>query len=115
MKFTLLAAAVAAATLTATPALADTIVGTWLRPSTGTLVQFAPCGSSFCGTVRNGEYAGQSIGTLTGSGTNYDGRITDLGEGKTYRGKARINGNVMKLQGCVAGGLICRGEDWTRQ
>ena len=105
----------AAIVMTATPALAEPIVGTWLRPSSGTLVSFAPCGSSFCGTVRNGEFSGQSIGTLAGSDGKYDGRITDLADGKTYRGKARVNGNTMKLQGCVAGGLICRGEDWTRQ
>ncbi|MCR9120765.1 MAG: DUF2147 domain-containing protein [Phyllobacteriaceae bacterium] len=114
MKTSLLALAVAV-TMTATPALADSIVGTWLRPSTGTLVNFAPCGSNFCGTVQNGQYSGQSIGTLSGSGSNYNGQITDLAEGKTYRGKARISGNTMKLQGCVAGGLICRGEDWQRQ
>jgi uncharacterized protein (DUF2147 family) len=115
MKTTILALAAAAAMIS-TPALAaEPIEGTWLRPSTGTLVRFAPCGAEFCGTVRNGEYAGQSIGRLSGGGSSYDGQITDLAEGKTYRGKARVNGNTMKLQGCVAGGLICRGEDWQRQ
>ena len=107
--------AIAAATLVATPALAEPIVGTWLRPSTSTIVSFAPCGGGFCGTVQNGEFKGQSIGTLSGSGKNYRGKITDLAEGKTYTGKARVTGNTMKLEGCVAGGLICRGEDWQRQ
>lgn len=108
-----LAAAIAMA---ATPALADSIVGTWLRPSTNTLVNFAPCGADFCGTVRNGEFRGQSIGTMSGGDDGrYNGRITDLSNGNSYRGKARVSGNTMKLQGCVAGGLICRGEDWQRQ
>jgi uncharacterized protein (DUF2147 family) len=100
----------------AVPAFAaEPIEGTWLRPSTGTLVTFAPCGQGFCGTVQNGEFAGQSIGTMAGSGASYEGSITDLAEDKTYRGKAAVDGNSMDLQGCVLGGLICRGETWARQ
>jgi uncharacterized protein (DUF2147 family) len=93
---------------------AEPIEGTWLRPSTGTLVNFAPCGGGFCGTVQNGEFRGQSIGTMSGSGANYTGSITDLAEDKTYRGKAAVNGNSMKLEGCVLA-VLCRGETWARQ
>lgn len=105
----------ALAGLIAAPALAaEPIEGTWLRPSTGTLVKFAPCGGgSFCGTVQNGSYKGKSIGKLSGSGANYNGKITDLAEGKTYTGKAKVSGNTMDLKGCVL--VICRGEKWSRQ
>ena len=105
----------ALAGLAAAPALAaEPIVGTWLRPSTGTLVTFAPCGgSSYCGTVQNGSYKGQSIGKLSGSGADYKGKITDLAEGKTYTGKAKVSGNSMDLKGCVL--VFCKGETWSRR
>lgn len=98
-----------------TPAFAEPIEGVWKRPSTGTLVKYAARGGKFCGTVQNGEYRGKSIGCLSGTGSNYKGEVVALDEGKTYTGKARINGNTMKLSGCVAGGLICKGENWMRQ
>lgn len=114
MRAIILATAIAAGAVAPSFA-AEPIEGTWLRPSTGTLVTFVPCSAGFCGTVQNGEFAGQQIGALAGSGQNYSGSITDLAEGKTYRGKAQVNGNAMDLKGCVLGGLICRGETWQRQ
>ena len=111
-----LALAGAMAGLLTAPALAaEAIEGTWLRPSTGAIVKFEPCGGSFCGIVQSGKYAGRSIGKMTGSGGKYRGNITDLAEDKTYKGRANVNGNTMSLKGCVLGGLICKGEDWQRQ
>lgn len=94
-------------------ALADPIEGKWLRPSTGTLVEYAAAGSEFCGTVLTGEYKGQSIGCLTGANGAYQGEVIDLEDAKTYKGKATVKGSVMKLSGCVA--IFCKGEDWQRQ
>jgi len=116
MKRTMLSAAIAAATffgasLAATAA--EPIVGTWLRPSTGTLVSYAAQGNEYCGTVQNGEYKGESIGCMSGSGSNYTGKVVALDEGKTYTGKATVTGNSMKLEGCVL--VVCRGETWQRQ
>ncbi|WP_245409787.1 DUF2147 domain-containing protein [Pararhizobium haloflavum] len=105
----------AIALVTSTAALAaEPIEGTWLRPSTGTLVTFAPCANGYCGTVQNGEFQGQQIGALAGSGASYSGSITDLAEDKTYKGRANIEGNAMKLEGCVLA-VLCRGETWQRQ
>lgn len=105
----------AAATLlfSASAAAAEPIEGTWLRPSTGTLVEYAPQGGEYCGTVLSGEYEGRSIGCLSGSGANYEGEVIALDEGKTYKGKATVSGDVMSLKGCVL--LFCKGEDWQRQ
>lgn len=113
---TIMIAAAAAATLGITAAsAAEPIEGTWLRPSTKTLVKFAPCGGGYCGTVMSGEHKGKSIGKMSGSGGSYKGSITDLGAKKTYTGKASVSGNTMKLSGCVLGGLVCKGENWSRQ
>ena len=65
--------------------------------------------------IAKGERGESCIGAFQGSGSTYDGQITDLAEDKTYRGKASVNGNAMDLKGCVLGGLICRGETWQRQ
>jgi uncharacterized protein (DUF2147 family) len=94
---------------------AEPIEGVWKRPSTGTLVQYSGKGGKFCGTVLEGEYKGKSIGCMEGTGGSYKGTVIALDEGKTYSGKASVNGNSMSLKGCVAGGLICKGETWARQ
>ncbi|WP_273792638.1 DUF2147 domain-containing protein [Brucella anthropi] len=106
-------------TLTATfaaPALAEEgIVGKWKRPN-GTIISYAACSEdTFCGTVQTGEYKGKSIGTMSGTGGNYEGEVKKLDEGKTYLGKATVQGNTLKLSGCVMGGLICKSESLTRQ
>ena len=93
---------------------AEPIEGTWLRPSTGTIVVFAGNGGKFCGTVQNGEFKGKSIGCMNGSGADYKGSITDLKENKTFSGRAKITPAGMKLEGCVAM-VLCKGEVWKRQ
>lgn len=108
-------AALAACTLVSAPAFAaEPIVGMWKRGN-GTMIEFAPCANGYCGTVRSGQYNGQAIGTMAGSGGSYQGTVNVLDEGKTYKGKASVNGNAMKMSGCVMGGLICKGEDLVRQ
>jgi uncharacterized protein (DUF2147 family) len=103
--------------LTAMPglAMADPIEGVWKRESTGALIEFTPCGGEYCGVVQTGKFAGQSIGRMSGANGDYRGTITDLEEGKTYKGKASISGATMKLSGCVLLGLLCKGENWQKQ
>ena len=50
---------------------------------------------------------------MTGSGADYKGKVIALDEGKTYTGKATVNGNAMDLKGCIA--VFCKGETWKRQ
>ncbi|KXF78252.1 glycerol-3-phosphate ABC transporter ATP-binding protein [Paramesorhizobium deserti] len=108
--------AAAALTLAVGPALAqEPIVGSWKRPN-GTIIKYEPCGSgTFCGTVMTGEYKGKSIGSMSGTGGAYKGKVNKLDEGKTYTGKASVNGNTLSLSGCVMGGLICKSESLARQ
>ena len=115
MKKLVLALAAGALLSVPVAAAAEPIEGVWLRTSTGTKVRYAKSGSQFCGTVMDGEHKGKSIGCLTGGGSDYKGQVIAVDEGKTYTGKAKVNGNTMKLSGCVAGGLICKGENWQRQ
>lgn len=101
-------------TASASVSFAEPIEGVWKRPSTGTLVRYAKTGGEFCGTVLEGKYKGKSIGCMNGTNGSYTGKVVALDEGKTYSGKAKVTGNSMKLEGCVAM-VLCKGENWQRQ
>ncbi len=93
---------------------AEAIVGTWKRDN-GTLIKYSGSGKTFCGTVLNGKFKGKSIGCMSGKNGKYRGKVNVLDEGKTYRGKASVSGNTLKLAGCVAAGLICKSANLKRQ
>ena len=109
-----LAVAIAIFTGTAVSVLADPIEGTWKRGN-GTFIEYASSsGNEYCGTVTNGEYQGKSIGCMSGADGSYKGKVIKLDEGKTYNGTAKVTGNEMVLQGCVAL-VLCKSETLVRQ
>jgi uncharacterized protein (DUF2147 family) len=126
MKTALLAAALAA--LTATTAFADPIEGVWqTQEDDGAYahVQMAPCGPNFCGKIvrtfkDGGEYDSPNKGkTLVidmapQGGGSYEGKVWRPSNDKIYYGTIQLNGNSMRLAGCVAGGLICSKQTWTK-
>ena len=95
-------------------AFADPIEAMWKRGN-GTLIKYAGSGGKYCGTVMTGEYKGKSIGCMNGTNGKYKGTVNKLDEGKTYSGKATVNGGTMTLAGCALGGLVCKSETLTRQ
>jgi uncharacterized protein (DUF2147 family) len=102
--------------LLANAALADPIEGNYRTPKTGATARVAPCGASFCMTYTSGDFKGKQFATMkpNGDGT-YAGRLTDYTDGgKEYKGKAKIKGRDIVVEGCVLGGLICRGETFSR-
>ncbi|PAU97854.1 DUF2147 domain-containing protein [Paracoccus salipaludis] len=107
---------------------ADPIEGVWqTQPDEGAvaLVQIAPCGGAYCGTIVKAfkgkeAYQSPNIGkqivigmTPSGKGA-YAGKVLRPADNKVYNGKAQVSGGSMKLSGCVAGGLICKSQTWTR-
>jgi uncharacterized protein (DUF2147 family) len=125
MKALLTAAALA---LFATAAAADPIEGTWqTQEDDGAYahVVMAPCGPNFCGkiakTFKGGaEYDSPNKGkTLVidmapqGDGA-YEGKVWRPSNDKIYYGTIQLNGDSMRLAGCVAGGLICSKQTWKR-
>lgn len=124
---TFLLAAVMALTTTAA-AVADPIEGLWqTQPDDGAvaIVSIAPCGGAFCGTIvktfkGQQEYASPNIGKqivrsmAPAAGGGYAGQVWRPANNKIYQGKATISGSSMKLSGCVAGGLICKSQTWTK-
>lgn len=106
----------------ATAANAAEPYGTWIRPSTGTQVNFYNCGGKLCGKVvavkdesRKGEIGKLIMNGAVKSGDNkWQGDLLDVSSGKTYSGVATLEGpSALNLKGCVAS-IICSGETWTR-
>ncbi|WP_371933256.1 DUF2147 domain-containing protein [Ruegeria discodermiae] len=116
----------------AAAAHADPVDGIW-KTGTGDgggylHVSIAPCGSAICGTIDNAfnasgdeelnyEHDGkQMIWDMVpdGNGEYSGGKIWDPEADKTYKSKMSLNGNTLTVKGCVAGGLVCKGQDWTR-
>jgi uncharacterized protein (DUF2147 family) len=115
-------------TLAAGAAYADPVEGLWkTEPDDGSYayVTIAPCGGAFCGKISRtfkpeGEYQSPNLGKMLvidmvpqGDGT-YDGKVWRPSNDKIYIGGIELNGNSMKLAGCVAGGLICKKQTWSR-
>lgn len=118
----------AALVLAAGTAAADPVEGVWqTEPDDGAYahVTMEPCGPAFCGRITrtfraDGEYQSPNLGkTLvidmkpTGEGS-YEGKVWRPSNDKIYLGRIRLEGDRMKLSGCVAGGLICSRQTWTR-
>ncbi len=115
--------------IAALPALAaDPVEGLWqTQPDDGAyaLVKMVPCGDMICGVISrtfraDGEYKSENIGKSIvinmvpqGSG-RYEGRVWRPSNGKIYLGKMELQGDRLKLRGCVAGGLLCSSQDWIR-
>ncbi|MGB5556543.1 MAG: DUF2147 domain-containing protein [Paracoccaceae bacterium] len=108
---------------------ADPVEGVWkteVDDGSYALVTMAPCGDKFCGVISRtfkseGEYKSENIGKalvwdmVSGSDGAYtSGQIWQPSTGKIYRSKMALSGDVLKVSGCVAGGLICKKQTWTR-
>jgi uncharacterized protein (DUF2147 family) len=45
----------------------------------------------------------------------WEGRVYNAQNGQTYNANIRLAGeNALRIQGCVLGGIICGGQQWTR-
>jgi uncharacterized protein (DUF2147 family) len=46
----------------------------------------------------------------------WDGQVYNADDGKTYTANiSLVSENVLRVEGCVLGGLFCGGENWTRE
>ncbi len=108
---------------------ADPVVGLWkTQEDDGAFahVEFAPCGDRLCGTIvrtfnAEGEYRSENIGRRlvwdmrpAGEGKYEGGRIWQPSTDRIFKSKMTLSGDILKVAGCVAGGLICKKQTWTR-
>lgn len=108
----------------AASAFADPVHGTWASPKNeegaSFHVKISDCGGSICGSIT--EIFGGADPTIKGErmvwnmeakgGGEYKGKIWAPDTRKTYNGKMELNGNTLKMSGCILG--ICRGENFSR-
>jgi len=118
----------ATALMLAGPALADPVDGIWqteVDDGSYAYITMGPCGSKICGIISrtfndDGEYQSENIGkTLvidmeSVGGTKYEGNVWRPSNDKIYIGKITLRGDKLDLRGCVAGGLLCSKQTWTR-
>ena len=108
-------------------AMADPVEGLWAsapnEDGAAIHVEIGPCGANYCGTISKvlGSPDTSSEGRLMiwdmapeGAGVYSGGQVWAPDTDKTYRGKMELRGNVLKISGCVLGGAICRGSDFSR-
>ncbi len=120
---------VAAMVALATPAVSDAALGVWqteVDDGAFAHVTISSCGNAVCGvisrTFENGgtEYNSPNKGRqividmVPQGGGKYTGQVWRPSNDKIYIGKMEVNGNVLILKGCVAGGLFCASQGWAR-
>jgi uncharacterized protein (DUF2147 family) len=121
-------ARIALITLAATvpvTASAQALEGKWRNPKGSVVVNVAPCGDAYCGTVSWANAKNQEKGATPGTRVLSDLKPTGKGvyRGRAYEPKRNLRGSAtvrqvgpdqMIVKGCVIGGLICKAQRWTR-
>lgn len=114
----------------AAPAFANDVFGVWAtqKNDEGKFVEVEvhACktdASKVCGTIVSAKGGADEkvvgkaiIWDMTADGSNSwdDGKIWKADDDEVYDSEMELNGNTLKVSGCVLGGLICRSQDWPR-
>ena len=111
--------------LAASAAAADPVEGTWRSQpgenGSSITVAIAACGGQICGTVASLDGPGDQsvVGRRIiwdmqpqGDGRYRGGKIWAPDQDKTYNAKMTLQGNALKVEGCVL--VLCRSQTWSR-
>ncbi len=117
-----------------TAAFAQSPAGEWVVKDGTAHIRIVPCGDAFWGVIswtkgpagkdvnnpdpakRDRSVMGMPIliNMHPGEG-QWDGEVYNAENGETYTSHISLLGpDTLKIEGCVLGGLICGGENWTR-
>ena len=124
------------------PALAADPAGMWLTQSGNSRIRIADCGGALCGTIvwlkepndpdtgkpktdkNNSDASKRSrpligvqivLGMKPAGADKWSGQVYNAEDGKTYSGSLTFSGGgSLQLQGCALGGLVCKGQTWTK-
>ena len=136
------ASAIALGLISIAPAFAADPVGTWLTGDKKGKVKIVNCGGAICGTLTwvaepndpqtnkpktdkyNKDVSKQDrpligvaivLGMKPAGGDKWEGKVYNAEDGNTYSGSFTMrDANTAELKGCVMGGLLCKGQTWTR-
>jgi uncharacterized protein (DUF2147 family) len=142
MKIGRLIVAATLLALTGSSAHAADPAGTWLTQAGTSRIRIADCGGALCGTIvwlkepndpdtgkpktdkNNADQSKRSrpllgvqivLGMKPSGADKWAGQVYNAEDGKTYSGNLTMNGaSNLTLQGCALGGLVCKGQTWTR-
>ena len=109
-------------------------IGEWIPKGGDGRVLIRPCGQALCGyasgadpkdTDRHNPDASKRNRPMNGlpvlidmkpaKNDRWEGQAYDPTDGKTYSSNISLkSADVLRIEGCVFGGLFCVGEDWTR-
>jgi uncharacterized protein (DUF2147 family) len=123
-------------------ALAADPAGVWLTQGGNSRIRVADCGGALCGTIiwlkepndpdtgkpktdkNNSDASKRSrpligvqivLGMKPAGADKWSGQVYNAEDGKTYSGNLTFSGgNSLQLQGCALGGLVCKGQTWTK-
>jgi uncharacterized protein (DUF2147 family) len=116
--------------------------GVWLTQTGTSRIRVADCGGALCGTIiwlkepndpdtgkpktdkNNSDAAKRSrpllgvqivLGMKPSGADKWTGQVYNAEDGKTYSGNLTFSGGgSLQLQGCALGGLVCKGQTWTK-
>jgi len=101
--------------------------GLWLVEDKTARIRIEKCGNEMWGTVAwlretkkdinnpNPALRGRSMTGMKPAGERWEGEVYNARDGKTYNSKMAVTpAGALEIKGCVLGGLICGGENWTR-
>jgi uncharacterized protein (DUF2147 family) len=122
-------------------ALAADPSGMWLTQNGASRIRLADCGGALCGTIvwlkepngdngkpktdqNNSDQSKRSrpligvqivLGMKPAGTDKWSGQVYNAEDGKTYSGNLTFSGgDSLQLQGCALGGLVCKGQTWTK-
>ena len=106
-------------------ASAQALEGRWKNPKGNVVVNVAPCGDAYCGTVSWASAKNREKGTTPGTRVLSDLKPAGDGvyKGRAFEPKRNLRGSAtvrqvapdtMIVKGCVIGGLLCKSQRWTR-
>jgi uncharacterized protein (DUF2147 family) len=115
-----LVASVGLVSLCLQPASADGgPVGEWKVQDGTANIEIKPCGGNLCGHVswskEDASYVGREVLiNMKPNGGNWSGTVVNVANGQKYAAKISLQGEKLKVEGCVMGGIICGSQNWSR-
>jgi uncharacterized protein (DUF2147 family) len=108
--------------------------GEWLVEDGDARIRITECGKNLCGVISAAKNANDTdrknpdpalrnrpilglpvLLDMKPAGKRWEGRIYNAKDGQTYDANISLTGpQKLRVEGCVFGGLICGGQNWTR-
>ncbi len=95
-------------------------IGEWQIADGSADVAIRPCGADLCGFVSWSRDAADLVGRevlidMRPVGDLWSGTVVNAKDGERYDARmSLISDSVLKIEGCVLGGIFCGDQQWSR-